>query len=163
MNDNPDIDSDIEYMNLNDITTDLHDCYQIQVDDDGICKPVLLGKYESIPLPINKVFRLKKYLLHLVTYVLTKEETDNGLWKIVGVNVVRQNRKKSLCALDFVWSPAVEKYQLIFSDHVNNTSKVVETLDKFPGKDKLLEYVIEKSLDDPIRSIVKPRTKTGSK
>lgn len=137
--------------------TDQHgfvDCYQMQVDDNNNCKPVHLGKYPDVPLPVNKIIKYKKYLLHVVTYVLTKQEVDDKLYKIVGVNVFRKNRKSSICSLDLVKKGSGGGYELLFCDHKKNTVDVVEKLEKFPGKDKVLEYVINKAFDDPVKSVI---------
>lgn len=130
------------------------DCYQIQVDDNNDCKPIHLGKYPDIPLPVNKIIKYKKYLLHIVTYVLTKEEIDQKLYKIVGVNVFRQNRKNSKCSLDLVMNAEKNNYQLLFCDHQSNKVSIVENLEKFPGKDKVLEYIITKAFEDPLKSVL---------
>lgn len=127
-------------------------CYQIQVDDNGDCKPVYLGLYPDIPLPVNKIIRRKKYNLHVVTYILTEEEINKGLYKIVGVNVFRRGRKNSLYSLDLIFEPTIKQYQLIFNDHLKQTTIVVENLEKFPGKDSVLEYIILKAFEDPLKS-----------
>ncbi len=132
----------------------LIDCYQIQVDDVNNSSPVYLGKYPDVPLPVHRIFKFKKYRLHLVTYVLTNDEIENSIFKIVGVNVFRQNRKNSICSLDLVLSPDKNSYQLLFNDHVTNESNIVENLEKFPGKDDVLEYITKKAFDDPVKSIL---------
>lgn len=137
----------------------LIDCYQMQVDKNNECHPVHLGKYPDVPLPVNHIIKYKKYILHYVTYVLTDEEIKNKLFKIIGVNVFRQNRNSSMCSLDLVKNGdskdnEVGKYQLLFNDHKNNKSIVVENLEKFPGKDKALAYIINKTFEDPLKSVL---------
>jgi hypothetical protein len=129
--------------------------YQMQVDDSNQCKPVELGMYPDIPLPVNKIINYKRYDLHVVTYILTEDEIKRKLYKIVGVNVFRRGRKSSMCSLDLVMSDEVKgEYQLLFNDHKNNTTAIVEKLDKFPGKDKVMEYIINKSFEGPIKKII---------
>lgn len=132
----------------------LIDCYQMQVDKNNECHPVHLGKYPDVPLPVNHVLKYKKYNLHYVTYVLTKDEVENKLFKIIGVNVFRQNRKASMCSLDLVKDGESGRYQLLFNDHKNNKTLVVENLEKFPGKDKALSYILSKSFEDPLKSVL---------
>lgn len=132
----------------------LINCYQIQVDENNACKPVHLGMYPDVPLPVNRIIKYKKYDLHVVTYVLTEDEIRDKLFKIVGVNVFRRNRKSSLCSLDLVMNDEKGNYQLLFNDHKANTSTVVENLEKFPGKDIILGYIINKAFDDPLKSIL---------
>jgi hypothetical protein len=132
----------------------LIDCYQMQVNDNNECHSVHLGKYPDVPLPVNHVIKYKKYMLHYVTYILTKDEIDNKLFKIIGVNVFRKNRKNSMCSLDLVKGGESGKYQLLFNDHKHNKTVVVENLDKFPGKEKALAYVINKSFEEPLKSIL---------
>ncbi len=133
----------------------LIECYQIQVDDNNNCKPVLLGAYPEVPLPVNKIINYNNYALHVVTYILTKDDIDNNLYKIVGVNLFKNNRKVSLCSLDLVMDPPTKQYLLLFNDHDNNTTTIVEKLKKFPGADKVLEYIINKAFfDEPLKSIL---------
>lgn len=148
-----------EFKSVEQLTQHLYDCYQIQVDDEGNCQPVLLGRYHEIPLPINKVIKYKKYLLHVVTYILTQEEVDNKLYKIVGVNVIRQNRKNSICSLDLTFNVDQNRYELLFCDHKKDPNdptavQLVEVLPKFPGKDKVMQYIINKAFDDPVKSVL---------
>lgn len=151
--------TDSEYLSIEELTTNLYDCYQIQVNDKDESKPVLMGQYKDIPLPINKVIKYKKFLLHLVTYILTHEEIKGNIWKIVGLNIVRQNRNNTICALDLVWNTKDKKYQLIFSDHKKETTKVLNNLDKFPGKDKVFECILEKIFEEPIVKILESKKK----
>lgn len=130
------------------------DCYQMQVDNNNNCEPVHLGKYIDVPLPVNKIINYKNYDMHVVTYVLTKDEIENKIYKIVGVNLFKKGDKSSLCSLDFAKDPDKNNYNLIYSDHKKNTYEVVEKVDKFPGKDKVLEYIITKSFENPIKSIL---------
>ncbi|VBB17789.1 hypothetical protein YASMINEVIRUS_252 [Yasminevirus sp. GU-2018] len=132
----------------------LINCYQMQVDDKNNCSPVFLGKYPDVPLPVNKTLNYKKYNLHVVTYVLTEEEVQNKLFKIVGVNVFRRNRGSSLYSLDLVLDNESGKYHLLFNDHKNNKTEIVEKLEKFPGKDRVLGYIINKSFENPLKKIL---------
>jgi hypothetical protein len=136
----------------------------MQVDDSDNCTPVFLGSYPDVPLPVHKILQYKQYNLHVVTYILTEQEIADKLFKIVGVNVFRNNDKNSICSLDLVMidennilSGSIakqSKYQLIFNDHIKNTSDVVENLEKFPGKDKVLEYIIIKSFENPVKAFL---------
>jgi hypothetical protein len=132
----------------------LIECYQIQVDESNVCKAVLLGAYPEIPMPVNKIIQYNNYNLHVVTYILSKEEIDNGLYKIVGVNVFKNDKTNSLCSLDLVMDVDTSKYQLIFNDHDKNTTVIVEKLEKFPGVDKVLEYIINKAFEDPLKTLL---------
>lgn len=160
-NDTINIDTD-DYNDLEEFETvdqladkqQLINCYQMQVDKDNECHPVLLGRYPDVPLPVNHVLKYKKYLLHYVTYVLTEDEVQDKLFKIIGVNVFRQNRKSSMCSLDLIKNDESGKYQLIFNDHRSNKTSLVENLETFPGKDKALAYVINKSFEEPLKSIL---------
>ena len=93
-------------------------------------------------------------LLNVFNVILTEKEIKNKLFKILGVNVFRRNRKSSMCSLDIVKDGVTEKYQLVFSDHKNKKSIIVENLDKFPDKEKALAFVINKSFEEPLKSIL---------
>lgn len=130
-------------------------CYQMQVNNDNKCVPVYLGRYPDVPLPVNKIIDYKRHNLHVVTYVLTEDEIKDKLYKIVGVNVFRQGNPNSLCSLDLVMNDEKGTYQLLFNDHQKYTTSVVENLEKFPGRDKILDYIINKAFEDPLLSILK--------
>jgi hypothetical protein len=131
---------------------DLISCYQMQVDDNDNCTAVYLGRYPDVPLPVNKILGYKKYRLHVVTYVMTEQEIKDKVFKIVGVNVFRRNRKNSMFSLDLVMNDEKGNFQLLFNDHNADTTQVVENLEKFPGKDNLMEYIINKSFEEPVKS-----------
>jgi hypothetical protein len=130
----------------------LINCYQMQIIDD-ICKPVNLGFYPELPLPVNKVIKYNNYVLNIVTYILSHDEVIKKLFKIIGIMVFKIDKKESICSLDLILNEK-NVFQLIFNDHGDNTTKIIETLDKIPKKENLLEYIIEKAFEEPIRSII---------
>lgn len=127
---NSNSDNDDEFETVDDLANNqnLIKCYQMQIDDDNHCEPVFLGQYPDVPLPVNKIIKYKKYNLHIVTYVLTEEEIQNNIFKIVGMNVFRQGRNSSLYSLDLSLKSDKTNYQLLFSDHKKGTTDVVEEL-----------------------------------
>jgi len=130
-------------------STGLIDCYQIQVENDGKFKPVLLGKYPDVPLPVN--FSIKspndKHRLYCVTYIMTSDEIKNKLFKIVGIVVFKDN--ESVSSLDMVVNENNE-YQYILNDHKKNESKFIRKIDKFPPKDKVLEVLVQEAFKEDI-------------
>lgn len=127
-------------------------CYQIQVDDNNDCRPVYLGKYPDVPLPVNKVIKYNNHSLIVVTYVLTEEEIKHGLYKIVGVNVFKQNDKNSKYSLDLIMNDKNKNYQIILNDHDKQTTDVIENIEKFPDRNKVIEYIIRKSFEESVIS-----------
>lgn len=129
-------------------------CYQMQPDENGSCNPVYLGDYPDVPLPINKILKYKNYVLHVVTYILTDEDINNHIYNIVGVNVFREKERDSICSLDLAKRPDNKGFQLLFSDHHTHQVKVVEELDKLPDKSEIIEYIITKSFESPVKEIL---------
>jgi hypothetical protein len=153
-NDKSNNDKSDNFMTLNELAdkNKLVNCYQIQVENNKY-KPVFLGKYPEVPLPINKVINYdNNNKLHVVTYVLTEKEVQDGLLKIVGVNLFKGNDTSSICGLDLVANNG--KYELVYSDHLNNTSNTIKKLNNFPQKDKVIEYVVENCFTEPFKSIL---------
>lgn len=149
--------SEEEFSTVDDLakSQNLIPCYQMQINDDNECNPVYLGKYPDVPLPVNKSIKYNNYNIHVVTYVLTEEEVKNKLYKIVGVNIFKENKRNSLYSLDLVMNEDENgQYQLLFNDHKKNTTSVVENLENFPDKDKILDYIIKKTFEDPLKSIL---------
>lgn len=130
------------------------DCYQMQLDDKNICNPVYLGKYLDVALPVHKIIDFNNYKLHVVSYILTEDDIKDKIYKIVGVNIFEKDKTDSLCSLDLIKHPDNNSYQILFSDHINRTVKVVENIEKFPDKDKVLEYIITKTFEEPVKSIL---------
>ena len=67
--------------------------------------------------------------------------------------VFKSSSVESICSLDLIMNDKKE-FQLIFNDHGSNTTKIIETLITIPKREELLEYIIEKSFNEPIRSIL---------
>jgi hypothetical protein len=152
-----DSESEDTFLTVDDLTKsqNLIPCYQMQVNDNNVCSPAYLGMYPDVPLVVSKIINYNNHNLHVVTYVLTKEEIENKLYKIVGVNIFKENKRNSLYSLDLVMNEDENgQYQLLFNDHKKNTTTVVENLEKFPGKDKILDYIIKKTFEDPLKSIL---------
>jgi len=130
-------------------------CYQMQVDKNDVCSPVYLGSYPDVPLPVNKTLQFGNHNMHVVTYVLTENEVKDKIYKIVGINVFKNNKRNSKCSLDLVMNDEQGCYQLLFNDHRKDTSQVVENLEKFPGRKHVLDYVIKKAFEEePLKSIL---------
>ena len=129
-------------------------CYQMQVNDNNKCNPVYLGKYPEIPTPLNRIIDYNNHKLHVITYVLTEDEIKDKLYKIVGVTTFKKDSPDSAYSLDLVMNDEEGVYQLLFNDHQKYTTTVVENLETFPGRDKVLDYVIQKAFKDPFISIL---------
>lgn len=129
-------------------------CYQMQLDDNKICKPVYLGKYLEVPLPIHKIINFNNYKLHVVSYILTDDDIKDKIFKIVGVNIFEKDKNDSLCSIDLAKHSDNNSYQLLYSHHINRTVEVVENIENLPDKDKVLEYIISKSFEEPVKSIL---------
>lgn len=155
-NSNNDSESEETFATVDDLekSQNLIACYQMQVDDKNECFPVYLGTYSDVPLPVSKIINYNNHNLHVVTYVLTKPEIDNKIYKIVGVNVFKKDKRNSMCSLDLVMNDEEKNYQLLFNDHHKKTTTVVENLEKFPGKENVLDYIITKSFENPLISIL---------
>ena len=150
-----------EFISVDDLTKELLTCYQMQLDDEGSCKPVFLGKYHEIPLPVSKVMEYKKYKLMFVTYILTQEEIDQKLYKIVGINIFRNGRSSSAYSLDFVYDDETKKFNLIFCEHNEGEGsfdkqnwEVIQTLDNLPEREKIMNHLAEYIFKDPVKGIL---------
>jgi phosphomevalonate kinase len=126
----------------------------MQLDDEDICSPVYLGKYIDVPLPVHKTINYNNHNLHIVSYVLTDDDIKDKIYKMVGVNVFEKDKTNSLCSLDLAKHPDNNSYQLIYSNHKDRTVKVIKNIEKFPGREKVLEYVLEQTFEEPIKSIL---------
>ena len=45
-----------------------------------------------------------------------------------------------------------KNYQIILNDHNKQTTDVIENIEKFPGRDKVIEYIIRKSFEESVIS-----------
>tara|TARA_B110000908_G_C10091273_1_gene374127 strand:+ start:350 stop:799 length:450 start_codon:yes stop_codon:yes gene_type:complete len=145
-----------EYKTIDELSNEQNftDCYQMQLDEKDICSPVYLGKYIDVPLPVHKIINYNNHKLHVVSYVLTGGDVKDKIYKMVGVNVFENDKTESMCSLDLVKHPDKNSYQLIFSDHKDRTVKVVKNIEKFPGREKVLDYILEQTFEEPVKSIL---------
>lgn len=158
--------SDEKFSPISGMTTDLHECYQVQYKDNQMTC-VLIGRYKEIPLPVIKVldhtYNDKKYKCNIVSYIMTKEEIENELFKMVGVVVMHDKNDASQVStsqvgtsqvgtsqvsLDFVYDKEENNFELLVCDHKTEQIIIVEKIEKFPGKDKIVDFVVNK-LSDP--------------
>jgi lipopolysaccharide export LptBFGC system permease protein LptF len=133
-------------------------CYQMQLEKDTQkCKPVLLGNYPEIPLIINKQIEHDKYILNVVTYVLTEEEVKNKIFKIVGVMIFEDNgndSNESISSVDLIMNDDNGEYELILNDHKTNKTIVLEKLETFPKKNEVLDMLVSRVFHDSIKDLV---------
>ena len=160
-----------DLVNIDDISGDLTKCYQIQVDKDGIPKPVYIGSYKDIPLvthttvlydqskeamknkPNNEKPGKNKYRIHVVTYVLPEDAIQNKIYKIVGLIVQKNEDTESLVSLDMRYNTSNKKYEFIFCDHKTDEVTVVKSI-KFPGADNVLKSIMDQIFEEPLKSVL---------
>lgn len=155
--------SEEEFKTINDIAFDqkLIECYQIQIHDNK-ATPILLGMYPEIPLPVNKTLKYDKYDIYVVTYILSKEEIDNKIYKIIGVHGMLNKSYDSIFSVDLISNALNEKdgeninsYQIIFNDHKNNDTKNIKKIEKFPDREHVIEMLITTTFEEPIISYIR--------
>ena len=144
---------------LENLTNKFHTCYQIQINDENnTVFPVLIGKYKEIPLVTNKVVELsdRNLTLHYVTYIMTQEDIDAKIYKIIGVTVFDKSdneEKESKSSIDFIYED--DKFKLIYCDHINNKIETLEIIDNIPKKNELLTFFMEKTLSNYLYKIIR--------
>lgn len=104
----------------------------------------------------QKVAKTSKnvYRIHIVTYLLPEDAIQNKIYKIVGLIIQKNDDSESLCSLDLRFNVDNGKYEYIFVDHHTEEVTVVDTLEKFPGKEDVIPDIAERMFMDPIRSII---------
>ena len=125
----------------------LINCYQIQVTD-GKGVPVFIGSYakDDIPVPINQRIKFNDHILHVITHVLTQEEFDARIFKIIGIISIDSTNKHQH-SLDLIIG-SDNKYYLTIDDCM------VENVELCPSKEEIIEYMITKSFADPYKKIL---------
>ena len=114
-------------------------CYQIQIIKNK-CKPVYLGSYPHVPLPVLKIINHKNYILQVVAYVLTEDEIKN--YNIVGVVIFnKKDNENSICSFDLVYED--KKYKFYYNDHNTKKEKEVKVIKNDVNKDNIMTLLIE--------------------
>lgn len=97
----------------------------------------------------------KIYKIHVVTYVITKEDVAKKLYKIVGLMVQTVgNDAVCFCSLELRYNSTTKTYEYIFCDHISEIDRLIDTVPVFPGVDKILPNIVEKIFEDPILSLI---------
>lgn len=131
------------------------DCYQVQIKD-GKMEPVFLGEYHEIPVPVNKVLKYNNKKLIVVTYILTKDEIDNKLFKILGIVILNEDSDKSSHSIDLVYNDDIDKLQTMIVNHSNKDiePEIINTLDKFPKNEDMISELMESLLNKDVLKIL---------
>jgi hypothetical protein len=137
------------------ISIDNHEltkCFQIQIKDNKVV-PVYLGEYHEIPVPVNKVLKYNKNKLIVVTYILTEEEIDEKLFKLLGIVIVKEGTEKSGHSIDLIYSD--DKLQIILVDHKNKKDYItLKVFDQFPKNEDMISELMELLTDERVVQIL---------
>lgn len=176
--------SDSDYSDLDQIdmlASNLTKCYQIQ--DLSNPKPVYIGSYEDIPLLTHIILnydgkqdRLRvfdkasnqtntmedalnqkgrnRYKIHASTYILPEESVKSQVYKIAGLIIQKNDSDISTSSLDLTFNAKNKQYEYVFCDHVNNSTKTVETLNRYPNMQEVIPNLMEKIFEEPVKSII---------
>jgi hypothetical protein len=145
------------YSTINKFASDgLISCYQIQPCEEKKCKPVFIGKYESIPLITHKIIHHENYKMHIITYLLTDEDIKNKIYKIMGIVVFDKEKNDSDHSLDLSFNPDNEKYDLIYSNHKIQNTDIIESLEKLP--DDIINYIINSFFMSSLKKLLNKST-----
>lgn len=174
------MDSSEEFLKIDNVGSNLTKCYQMQVDENDIAHPVYIGSYEEIPLQTHATILYDQskdifihddtnhknnknnkddknvYRVHVVTYIVPEDvmNTPENKYQIVGMIIQKNDEEKSLSSFDLMYNTKTKKYEYIYCDHDNDTQEVIEILDKFPGKEHVLEELLERLFNDRFKSIL---------
>lgn len=143
-----------EFIDLSQSLKNHYQLYQIQVNDEnGEVKPIHLGSYKEIPLPVIKVIKYKEFVCHVVSYILTQDEINSKLYKIVGIHISKDENTNSLYSLDYIYNVDEKMFELILCNNTNDTVENIEKIDKFIGKDNIIEYIINNLFNGEAKKI----------
>ena len=163
------------------IASNLTKCYQIQ--DLSNPKPVYIGSYEDIPLLTHIILNYdgkqdrlnvfdkasnqtntmedalnqrgrNKYKIHASTYILPEESVKSQVYKIAGLIIQKNDEDVSTSSLDLTFNVKTKQYEYVWCDHLNNSTEVIETLDKYPNMQEVIPNLMEKVFEEPVKSII---------
>lgn len=142
-----------EYVSVN--KNKLQKCYQVQIKD-GKMESVFLGEYHEIPVPVVKALQYKNKKLLVITYILTQEEINDKLFKILGLVILDKDSNESSRSVDLIYNDAISKLQLILVDHKNKESKpeVLKTLEEFPKNEDMISALMDCLLDTRVLNLL---------
>ena len=163
-----------EFINIDKASDNLQKAYQIQVLDDGRVRPMYIGSYEKIPIVIHdtilydqsKDIVLSKektingkskdiYRIHIVTFLLSEQSVKSGEYDLVGAVIMKNDVEHPTHSLILNYNTNKKKFRYIFNNYLDlSIPKIIEVLDKFPGKDKVLEDLVERVFQEPVKSVI---------
>ena len=142
-----------EYVSINTKESDLIECYQIQIQNDEFV-PILMGKYSEIPVPVLKTLKYKNHKLITISYILTKDEIDKKLYKLIGILITNNNDNESSYSIDLIYNHEKEKLEIILVNHKTTEIKSIKLLDKVPKKEDMLDVLFQSLLDENVSKIL---------
>jgi hypothetical protein len=94
------------------------------------------------------------YRIHIVTYIMPEESIENEIYKIVGMVVQKNKKPESIASLDLRFNTKNNKFEYIYCDHIKDTVDVVSTLEKFSGTNDILNNLMERMFEDPMKKLI---------
>lgn len=107
-----------------------------------------IGKYKEIPVHIIDRFDHNEYKCQIVSYLLTKEEIDEKIYRIVGILVEKDNN--IISSYDMIYCKDDSIYQYIVYDILDGSMResVKESFENYPSNDLLIERLLESFLNN---------------
>lgn len=136
-----------KYININELTTEHHRCYQMQYNSETKKhNPVFIGMYQNVPVHVMQIFGHLKYICHLVSHLSTHEEIQMNKTRLIGVDVVLPNDDQPLYSYDMIYCIESNMYylQLIQYDKSGNETIIKNDKIEFPGTELVVEYLFER-------------------
>ena len=119
-------------------------CYQMQYNENDLKhNHIFIGRYKEVPLHIIKIFKYQDYICNIVSYILTADEIDAKIFKIIGLMLTLPDRNDVIYCYDFVYNQLENCYKLIWYDCEKNNHSIIERIDRFPGNHMMIEVMIE--------------------
>lgn len=142
-----------EYISIDTKKENLIECYQIQIQNNEFI-PVLMGKYSEIPVPVLKTLKYNNNRLITISYILTKDEIDKKLYKLIGILITKDNDNETSYSIDLIYNHEKEKLEIILVNHKTTDIKSIKLLDKVPKKEDMLDVLFQSLLDENISKIL---------
>lgn len=119
-------------------------CYQMQYNENDMKhNHIFIGRYKEVPLHIIKIFKYHDYICNIISYILTSEEIEAKIFKIIGLMITRPEMDEVMYCYDFVYNQQEHGYQLIWCDCAENNHRIIERMDRFPGNQLMIDVMME--------------------
>jgi len=144
--------SNEKFVDLNDEINKLPGKYYKVTFNDGKVKCDCIAYNEHVPeLLIFLRMVILDYNVYCVQYTLTSDDITKGYLKMMGVMFSKKSTVDY--SLDLINIKDTDELEIHLVDYSNQERKVIEKIEKYPGDEEILNYMLELLSHESVQQI----------